>query len=245
MRRETKLNLAFLIGFLLLSLPGVVILFVKKLDPNERPMSAPPYVRTTAAYNNPVETRSDTVRVVPPQTRAWVDEVARRHAGSAPVRVEAAGGRSEPIISDGRCWELLAIRPDAAAGTAAGTAAVEVVLLAWSDEFGREQVRRVAASLTTAGGAAPVVRTEVEPVSVPPAVVAELKDEGYVLPPTRAAVVRLVFAAPPADIAGPARLEIAWETATDRRSDVLQLARPLPAGAGAGKPDPASRPTKN
>jgi hypothetical protein len=226
--RETKFNLVFLAGFLLLSLPGVVLLFIKKMDPEARSMAEASYVRRTEVYNNPLPTGSKTVRFVPPLTFDWVDALAREHLGIPPLRHAAAGGRLEPVMSENRRFELLDLED--------GSDQVVVVLLAWDGVFGHERVNDLSAESEELGRLAGI---EVLPVPLPPEVTADLKDAGLVVPPARVAVVWLRFA-PGARSVKPS-IRLSWSTPDGRGTDVLDLRRRLlerPGDAKEPRPPP-------
>ena len=85
MTRETRANLVFLALFLAVCLPGAVILFKKKMQPGAVPLGMPDFVRRRLPYLVPLPTPDDQViRVIPPQTGAWVSELsrAREEAGA-------------------------------------------------------------------------------------------------------------------------------------------------------------------
>jgi hypothetical protein len=212
--RETKFNLVFLIGFLLLSLPGVVLLFIKKLDPEARSMAEASYVKRTEVYNNPLPTGSKTVRFVPPLTFKWVDALARSNLGRPALRHAAAGGRLEPVMSENRRFELLDF--------ASSDDEVVLTLLAWDGSFGLERATDLSAGSEQLGRLAGI---EVLPVALPPEVTADLKDAGLVVPPARVAVIWLRFAPGEQPVAPSIRLS--WSTPDGGRTDVLDLRRRL------------------
>jgi hypothetical protein len=219
--REAKSNLIFLGGFLLLCLPGVVLLFIKKLDPQARSMAQASYVRRTEAYNNPLPASSRNVRVIPPRTVAWVHELAIKHVGHPPLRHAAAGGRSEPVMSRDRRFELLDLKE-----TAEGRM---LVLLAWESAFGS----RLVTDLTADTPLGRLVGVEIEPVPLPADVTAELKDAGFVLPPAKVGVVRLRFTG-----GGPetgVRIALAWDSRDSGGEDVLELSGRLLERSAAAK----------
>ena len=200
MTRESKLNLGFLIAFLALSLPGAAMLFVKKLDPNERMMYMPNAVRRAEAYNNPLPAANANFRVHPPLTMAFVDEASRQLTGRPALRYERAGQRIEPVVSDGRRFELL------------GYDGASVDVLIWADDapgltgsatFGQDETPRPAAGV------------EVRTHAVPAEVVEELKKAGHTKPPQTVTLARLRFDA--AVIGPPARVDLAWTGYGGRR----------------------------
>lgn len=232
--KEAKFNLVFLVVLLLASLPGLVILIRKKLDPEARRMSEAPYVRRTEAYNNPLPAATSSRRIVPPVTARWVESLANQKLGAPPLRYMAAGGREEPVLSEGRRFELLGIRQTHEGST--------LIVLAWLGELGRGEVDLFEAQAESLGALQSV---EVDQIDVPQEVISELKDEGYVVPPARVGLLWLRFAGArsPADATWGPRIRLTWRSPRASGEDVLDLARALPAGGPAAKDDvPVPRP---
>jgi hypothetical protein len=215
--KETRFNLIFLVALLLISAPGVVLLIGKQLKPGARRLADPPYVRRTEAYNNPLPASSASVRVAPPITAAWVEAVTIEQLGHPALRHQAAGGRREPIMSEGRRFELLGLDRDGDGATLA--------LLGWLAELGRGDVQAIDAEAECLGILEGV---EVVQLDVPPDVIKELKGIGFVTPPTRVGLTRLRFtlAAKPGS---EAIVRLRWHLADDEGQDVLNLHRVLPA----------------
>lgn len=213
--RETKWNLGFFVLLALISAPGVTLLVRKQMQPGARRLADPPYVRRTEAYNNPLPASSASLRVVPPGTAQWVAGVSQRFLGKPPLRHEAAGGRVEPVMSRNRRFELL--------GLDQSGEGYQIVLLVWMAELGHQQVSELYAESAQLGG---LQSAEAEPVDVPLEVIAELKNEGYVLPPERVAVLRLRFT-PPVDRSGQLSVHLTWTGPGGEGEDVLDLARIL------------------
>ena len=245
MTRETKINLWFLIGFLALALPGAAILFVKKLEPGQRMMYEPAFVRKTEAYNNPQAATSGAIRTFPPMTMAWVAGVADRELGRSPFRFAAAGGRVQPVISDGRRFELLGATP--AANDQAGPT---LTVLFWSDDFVADADVGITGSarFVENGASWPVASARATALDVPADVDEELRREGFTTPPRRASLLRLTLGPPPghgeaAATAAPRHLELSWLEADDRRArdevslepSLLQGGVALPAASADGK----------
>ena len=224
MSQEARLNLTFLIALLLLSVPGVVMLVGKHLQPGARRLADPPYVRRTEAYNNPLPASSASVRVVPPVTAAWVESLARDHLGHPPVRHLSAGGRNDPIMSADRRIELLDVEQNAGATLLA--------VLIWSAELGRGAVTRIEAEAPGLG----LEEVEVTRLDVPEDVIAELKGLGMVVPPAQIGLARLRFSSTARGIGeDDGRLLVTWQTADMRWQDVLNLQWILPQRAESAK----------
>ena len=109
MRRETRVNLVFLIGFVILALPGAVILFRKKLDPTAHRLDQPDPILNRLPYMSPLPAPPDIKWIVPDKTQAWVESL------TAPVPTLSAGPPGpqwEPVISADHLLQLLAIHPE-------------------------------------------------------------------------------------------------------------------------------------
>lgn len=78
MTRETRINLIFITILCLLLIPGGVILFRAKLDPNARRMFKPDIIRQDSVYINYDDHRPNSPRIVPPLTGQWVQQQAQR-----------------------------------------------------------------------------------------------------------------------------------------------------------------------
>jgi hypothetical protein len=187
MQSETRANLIFLVIFVLLALPGGVILFLKKLDPAEPPMYLPHPVRHELASVDPKQGGSELGRVTGPRLRAFREQI-----DASPMRGTDATDRLppsafDPIQSASRQLELRRI--DRNSGQLTGR------LLVWD--------RRAAACPTgelvllpqprtdEAVGAAVEGRAMVE---LPAELRAELQAQGYVDPPRRALVMDFTIA---------------------------------------------------
>ncbi len=111
MKRETRLNLWFLIIFIAISLPGAVILFRKKLKPNARPIFMTDEVERRLPYMAPEPTPPGFKRVVPPQTSAFIEDVAKERGGDVQLLFEIGPqGQRLPILSPDRQLQAVALR---------------------------------------------------------------------------------------------------------------------------------------
>lgn len=107
MTRETRFNLIVLISLLVLSAPGAVILFLKKLDPTASPMYLPHPVHGKRAFNDPAALPPIVPRVVPPRTRAWLATLPEGGAPGdrlllAPVELALSRDRRLQVLSIAR-----------------------------------------------------------------------------------------------------------------------------------------------
>jgi len=107
-RRETRLNLIFLVAFLAISLPGAVILFHKKLDPRARRMDQPDVMTDRLPYMTPLPVPPGVKWVVPDRTRAWLEELAKTKMGGLELlSASPAGPRWMPIISQDHLVQVM------------------------------------------------------------------------------------------------------------------------------------------
>jgi hypothetical protein len=176
LKRETRLNLIFLVVFLAISLPGAVILFIKKLDPAAPRMDEPDAVLRQVPFMTPPPAPSGARWMVPTQTRAWLDTLTRQKTGKAMASAVVGGPEWEPIISADHRMQVMSITP-------ASNAAVAGLLLwngATSTDISEYQLY-AHLGLRVEKGAV----ESVEPVPVPPDVRKELVSLGYTHPPTQ------------------------------------------------------------
>src|SRR5689334_12049865 len=80
-RRELRANLLFLFGFLALSLPGMILLAKKKMDPAAPPMYFPDPVKRRLPYITPLSVPDEVKRYVPERTGQWVAQITSERAG--------------------------------------------------------------------------------------------------------------------------------------------------------------------
>jgi len=110
-KRETRLNFWFLIIFIAISLPGAVILFRKKLKPDARPIFMTDEVERRLPYMAPEPTPPGFKRVVPPQTSAFVENLAKERGGGVQLLFEIGPqGQRRPILSPDRQLQAVALR---------------------------------------------------------------------------------------------------------------------------------------
>jgi hypothetical protein len=186
MKRETKLNLIFLTVFLAVSLPGAVILFIRKLDPNAAPMYLPDPVRHRLPYMAPQWTPDEEVtRVIPPQTGEWLEEINRQQGNTEPILMRDR----LPVISTDRLIQV--------AGTKTIDSKFIVHLIAW-DSYGVD-AGQYDASLRIAGAVEKGAVKSARNIAMPDPVRKELMNGGYVKPRHWITWIELEFPAPPAN----------------------------------------------
>lgn len=176
MKRETRLNLLFLVVFLVLSLPGAVILFRKKLDPAASRMDQPDAMLRQMPYMAPPPVPPGVRWMVPPATRAWLDELTRQKAGTPMASAVVGGPEWEPIISADHRLQVMSVVPGQDATTAA--------LLVW---HGATSTDPASYPLQVQIGSRDEQGTiaSIEAVPIPANVRKELVSLGYAHPPTQ------------------------------------------------------------
>lgn len=210
MKRETRANVLFLALFLAVSLPGAVILFKKKLDPDASRMGMPEFVRRRLPYMAPLPTPdSEVIRVIPPRTGAWVAELNRNEGGGLPVLMN---GRV-PVTSSDRIVQVT--------GLTDGPAATRVFLLIWEGGYGVDasQYRVVARS---GGDSFPGRVIVARAIPMPTQVKRELMSGGYVKPSPEVVWLDVTFDAP-LSAKRPLALELAYDGGEERPSTTVRV----------------------
>lgn len=174
MKRETRVNLIFLVVFLALSLPGAVILFRKKLDPSASRMDQPDAVLSRVAFMAPPPVPPGVRWMVPPQTRAWLEELTQKRAGTPLASTVVGGPEWEPIISEDHRLQVMSVSTVKDATTAGlllwrGATSIEASNYRLDVKFGSRAEQGTVES--------------VEPVPIPENVRKELVGHGYTHPP--------------------------------------------------------------
>ncbi len=199
MTRETRLNVVFIVLFLAASVPGGVMLFLKKLDPAEAPMYLPKPVRKTLAAVDPTPAPAHVERVIGPVTVRWLDRASMLPAVQAGGATDERSGTpageplraSEILTSVRRSFQLLRHAWDG------DRLAVEAVL--WEPELfaaGADETPYV----TLDGPVIDAVPGKVvagEVVEVPLDVRRELQSQGFVNPPAEVRRLVVAFESPP------------------------------------------------
>lgn len=177
MTRETRLNLWFLAIFLVVSLPGAVILFIKKLDPSASRIDQPDAVQAQLPYMAPVPAPPETRWIVPPQTHRWLTEVTQQKTGSASIiSAVPPGPEWEPVISPDHRLQVMSI--------ARGRDTTHVSLIVWdgplSDDAGRLKVK-----LQKGGRHLPVSVVRTDLIEIPEPIRHDWVNMGFAHPPAR------------------------------------------------------------
>ncbi len=176
-KRDTRVNIWFLAIFLAVCLPGAVILFRKKLNPNARPIFMSDEMEHRLPYMAPGPTPPGRVRVVPPGTWAFLQKLVSQKTGEKQVASEsAANGEPTPILSEDRQLQVVAIRKN-------GDKAI-VDLVSW-DPAASEETVKYSASLEVDGRSNEARIAKVEAVPLDESVRRDLMNFGEIMPPKR------------------------------------------------------------
>lgn len=177
MTRETRLNLWFLAIFLLISLPGAVILFIKKLDPSASRMDLPDAVHARLPFMAPVPAPPETRWIVPPQTHQWLSELTQQKTGGASlVSAIPPGPEWEPVISSDHRLQVMSVYQ-------AG-AVTHLAVVVW-DGPSPANGRPLQFALRNNGRELPVSIVRADSVEIPAPIRHEWVDMGFARPPFR------------------------------------------------------------
>ncbi|HEY8750851.1 MAG TPA: hypothetical protein VIM11_22900 [Tepidisphaeraceae bacterium] len=174
MRRENRLNLLFLAAFIVVALPGAVILFKKKLDPTAHRLDQPDPILNRLPYMVPPPAPAGIKWIVPDRTQAWVQSL------TAPAPVASAkppGPQWEPVISEDHRLQLL--------GVTVGDPS-HLTLLLWN---GTVEPRADLFAVTIDGAPGSAHVTSVKVIAIPPDARRELVMMGFVRPPVNVLVL--------------------------------------------------------
>ncbi len=182
MTRETKLNLIFLTVILALLGPGGVLLFLSRLKPSIRPLTDPAPVPHTVAFIAPGDLPPGMVRVYPPHTADWVNELMReRDAGDIKL---ARDDHGQPMVSQNRTFQLLGVRRDPKATT--------VLVLVWSDLTAGSSTQWM---LDADGRSHVPLATQTQSIAIPRLVQRELGANQILILPKQVEWVEMTFPA--------------------------------------------------
>lgn len=188
MTRDTRVNIWFLAIILAVCLPGAVILFRKKLNPNARPIFMSDEMEHRLPYMAPGPTPPGRVRVVPPGTWALLQKLVSQKAGEKQVASEAAAnGEPTPILSQDRQMQVVAVRKSR------GKTIVDLV--SW-DDGSSEQAAKYSASIEVGGQSEEEKVAAVEVVPLDQSVRRDLMNYGEIMPPKRIVWIEIEFELP-------------------------------------------------
>jgi hypothetical protein len=175
-KRENRANALFLVIFLVISLPGAVILFRKKLDPTSPRLDQPDPVLRQLPYMTPPPTPPQMRWMVPPRTRQWLDSiVSQRMKVPGMLSLVGPAPEWEPIISPDHTLQVMAIKPN--------ETGERIGVLLWT-RSGLSALREPSVNVSEAGG--PLQQAQVistESIPLPPDVRRELVGLGFSHPP--------------------------------------------------------------
>jgi hypothetical protein len=202
-------NLWFLIVFVILSAPGAIILFHKKLDPTSPRLDEPDPVLTQLPYMTPLPAPQGMKWIVPTKTLAWLREVTRSRTGSDEILSALGPGPEwEPVISADHSIQLMAAAPEI---TSHRVNRNRVILLIWGAKVLPKpdtisiNVRPTALGSDGSNWRASIVVAD--PVTVPSDVRRELVSLGFGHPPTQVTWVDAVWGSPRM-VLGPERITV-------------------------------------
>lgn len=199
MKRETRANWWFIIIFLIVSLPGAVILFFKKLDPSAARFDQPEEMLTSLPYMAPLPAPPDMKWIVPQRTFEWLREVTREHSGFGRILSAVSPGPEwEPVISSDHLIQVMTWRP--------GENSEWFGLVIWKDGAPTEAD---AYKASIDGWSADPAKISLVPV--PEHVRKELVALGYVRPPKQ--VIWMDIALGPVAVSGPYHVALEWRGA--------------------------------
>jgi len=217
-KRDTRINIWFLAIFLAICLPGAVILFRKKLNPNARPIFMSDEMEHRLPYMAPGPTPPGRVRVVPPGTWAFLQKLVSQKTGEKQVASEsAANGEPTPILSDDRQLQVVAVRKN-------GDKAI-VDLVSW-DDGSSEEAAKYSASIEIGGHSEEAKVTAVEAVPLDEPVRRDLMNYGEIMPPKRIIWLELDFALT-TDITSDATITVANARTSGQVKQRIKIPRSL------------------
>jgi len=170
MKRETRINLIFLTVFLAAALPGMVILFKRKLDPAAPPLFMPDFVRRRLPYMaSQLSPDSEVTRYVPELTGHWVQAINDSH-GAGQVLLDG----HHALISDDRQIQITAADVTGQQTTLA--------LLAWNADY-KSDPRQYTVTASANGQILTANVTHADRIPMPLNVKKELMYAGVIQPP--------------------------------------------------------------
>ncbi|MCO6436294.1 MAG: hypothetical protein J5J06_04315 [Phycisphaerae bacterium] len=184
MTRETRYNLVFLVVICVLSAPGAIILFRKKMDPNAPAMYLPKPVRQTMAAVDPRPAPDSVHRVLGPLQREWIAGLDWSWAfpGSREEKPHPTEVSQKRTFQLGFLdWSDHGLRVGLVGWAAAAT-----------DRSVLERLQFRIASPNRGDGADGRL-TASQRIEVPVQVRHELQDNGYILPPADVRLLALEF----------------------------------------------------
>lgn len=109
MSKESRANLIFVVLFVLISIPGLIMLVRKKMDPERGPMWMPPAMYSGLVYIDTIDAPPNIKRFVPARTAAWVRDLVRERFGVTAPPTITVDGEDQPVMSDDRLAQLIGL----------------------------------------------------------------------------------------------------------------------------------------
>lgn len=216
MKRDTRINIWFLAIFLAICLPGAVILFRKKLNPNARPIFMSDEMEHRLPYMAPGPTPPGRVRVVPPGAWAFLQKLVSQKTGEKQVASEsAANGEPTPILSQDRQLQVVAVRKN-------GEKTI-VDLVSW-DADASEDAGKYSAWIETGSGSEQARVSAVEAVPLDESVRRDLMNFGEIISPKRIVWIELKMEFPKERTG-----EVTLSLGDDRAAGAMKQAVKLPS----------------
>lgn len=173
MLKETRYNLIFLSIVIAMLLPGAVILFRKKMEPDARRMDMPDAVPRTIAFMDRQQVPPGMRRIAPARTMDWLSAVTKEKAG------EALCGRmldpdGLPLMSDAKAFQVVAVRNE--------SDRTRIWIAAW-DQESKDFLSAAKWTLTVETHQLRPIDWQCETIQIPSVVRNELGENGLLKPP--------------------------------------------------------------
>lgn len=214
MKRDTRVNLLFLALFLAVSLPGAVILFKKKLDPNAARMDQPDAIVRELPYMAPLPAPPGVKWIAPLRTRQWLAELNRGRGGGDDLLSEGDDTTKwQPVISDDHVLQVLS--------ASHSSSTLILSLLIW-DASTPGAAEDYSFKLDTAGRSLLGKTRSIQSTAVPHDVKRELMGLNMVRPPAAVTWISVEFS-DGGQNASAARLWMDYRAAGRARQSVVKL----------------------
>lgn len=168
--KESRANLIFVVLFVLISIPGLIMLVRKKMDPERGPMWMPPAMYSGLVYIDTIDAPPNIKRFVPAQTAAWVRDLVREHFGVTAPPTITVDGEDQPVMSDDRLAQLI--------GLETRDGKTRIALLLWN--LPRESTPT---SIQILHEDVALSDTKTESIEVPQEIKRDLQESGIPAPP--------------------------------------------------------------
>lgn len=168
--KESRANLIFVALFVLISIPGLIMLVRKKMDPERGPMWMPPAMYSGLVYIDTIDAPPNIKRFVPARTAAWVRDLVRERFGPAAPPTSVVDGDDQPVMSEDRLAQLV--------GVETRDGKTRIAVLFWN--LPRESTPT---SIQILRDDTPLTDTITESIEVPQEIKRDLQESGIPAPP--------------------------------------------------------------